>query len=461
MNNTKALLRFIFVIISFAFYSCDDDDQSTVPQDVQDINAFVYNNMNNYYYWEADMPNIKYRLEPNTVKYFEKLKHKPDDRWSFITDDYQGLTDMLSGLSKTTGYEYRLFYRDEETSNDVVGFIAYVEPGTPADNAGLKRGDMFYKIDGVRLNAINYVDHVYKDAFKLTLGTLNADRSITEQSPSFNMRTTVLQSNPVFVSKVIECGGSKIGYLAYTSFLNAYNNQLEAEFAKFKAEGISSLVLDLRYNSGGSVASAILLCNMIVPADKVGEVLLRSTFNTAYTEALSNKWGDGFNIDKLKANPNNLNLDEVVVLTTKGTASASEMIIYGLKPHMKVYQIGEVTHGKYYASVTLSDPDKKHNWAIQPIIMRIENKDNSINYSVGLQPDVERKDFTGAFNSQKIYPLGDVNEDFLALAIKHITGRSPHGTQLKSTNISTIKQVDADDKLRHPLHYDMQYDIKK
>jgi len=461
MNYTKTSLFTLLLLSCFTFYACDDDDvKSDVPQEVQNINKFVNDNMSMYYFWEAQMPNIDYRFEHNTAQYFEKLRFKPDDRWSFITDDYQGLVDMLSGISKSGGYEFSLFYRDETTSNDVIGFIAYVEPGSPADHAGLKRGDIFYKIDDVKLNRNNYGEFVYKESVKLTLGFLNADRSISERSPSINIDAIVLQSNPILVSKVIEYGGSKIAYLAYTSFLHDYNDALESEFAKYKAAGVNSLVLDLRYNTGGSVTSAILLANMIAPANKVGEILLRTAYNPAFTQALEAKLGKGFNIDRIGFNANNLNLDEVVVLTTKKSASASEMVIYGLRPHMKVFQIGEQTHGKYYGSSTIADQEN-HNWAIQPIMMRAENKDNSIDYTDGLQPDLERRDFIGAFNSKIIYPLGDINEDFLALAIEHITGQSPHNAQLKSANTITAKPLDVNPQLLHPLHYDMQYDLKK
>ena len=461
MYYTKILYLGLLLFSSFVFYSCDDDNTSDVPKAVQDINAFVHQNMNTYYYWEAEMPNINYRFEPNTFDYFEKLRHTPDDRWSFITDDHQGLKDMLSGIHKSTGYEFSLFYRDEKTSNDVVGFIAYVEPNSPADYAGLKRGDMFYKIDNIKLNDSNYMDYVFREAFKLTLGTLNTDLSVTERSPSVNIMAVELQSNPILVSKVIDYAGSKIGYLAYTSFLDDFNDQLEAEFAKFKSAGVNGLVLDLRYNSGGAVSSALLLCNMIAPAHTIGEVLLHNTFNTQLTKALKEEWGEGFNVDHIQANANNLNLDELVVLTGRNTASASEMIIYGLQPHMNVYQIGEATHGKYYASITLSDPDNNHNWAIQPIVMRAENKDNSIDYSSGLEPDVARVDFIGAFNSADIYPLGDINEDYLALAIEHITGQSPLPSGLKSSTLKTLRPLSIHNKHLHPLHYDMQYNLKK
>lgn len=235
---------------------------------------------------------------------------------------------------------------------------------------------------------------------------------------------------------------------------------MEAVFADFKAKGIDNLVVDLRYNSGGAVSSAILLGSMIAPSNKVGEVLIRRSYNPAFTDALKKEYGSDFNIDLIAANSNNLDLSKLVVLTTYKTASASEMLIYALEPHMEVVQIGEVTHGKYYGSITLSD-SKNHNWAMQPIVMRAENKNNSIDYTVGLQPDVEKKDFLVAFLGQNLYQLGDSREDFLAKAIENITGVNPQGAALKSVPMVDVKPLNTESTLSHPLHYDMYYDLKK
>ncbi|MBR8535050.1 peptidase S41 [Carboxylicivirga sediminis] len=467
MKNLKFTIVALFAVLSLNFLSCSDDDSpkpdpNPVPVEVQNINGFVYEYMKAYYYWEDKIPNIDYKREPDTYDLFEKCTYRAEDRWSFLTDDYQGLIDMLGGVSKSTGYGYRLYYRDENTSNEVIGFIEYVEPGSPGAEAGLKRGDIFYKIDDKVITDQNYQDLIYRDNFKLTLGTLNNDLTITERSPSINIEAVVWQSNPILYSDVIEYEGHKIGYLVYTSFIDDYNDELQTVFAEFKAQGVDNLVLDLRYNSGGAVSSAILMSSMIAPSGKAGEVLLRTSYNPALTSYLQGEYGDDFNIDRLQQNVSNLNLSKMYVLTTYKTASASEMVIYGLEPHLdEVIQIGEQTHGKYYGSITISDPDEKHNWAIQPIVMRAENIDNSIDYTQGLLPDVPKKDFKVAFQGQEIYPLGDINEDFLAAALTDITGVAPQGAVLKAAREIDVRPLNAEASLAHPLKYDMQYELKK
>ncbi|WP_430812661.1 MULTISPECIES: S41 family peptidase [unclassified Carboxylicivirga] len=443
--------------------ACDDDTGNSpinpVPKEVQNINGFVYQNMRAYYFWEHLIPELDYRREENTFDLFEKCTYRKVDRWSFITDDYQGLKEMLSGVSKSAGYGVRLYYRDHNHSNEVIGFIEYVEPGSPGDIAGLKRGDVIWQIDNTVLDDENYLDLLYRDTYTLTLGTLYADRSISAQLPALNIKTVQLQSNPILEAKVISYEGFKVGYLAYTSFLDEYNKDLEAVFADFKANNVDHLVVDLRYNSGGDVSSAILLSNMIAPANKEGEVLLRTSYNPALSEYLELELGSEFNLDYLAAHTSNLNLERLYVLTTYKTASASEMLIYGLAPHMEVVQIGEKTHGKYYGSITISDPEEKHNWAMQPIVLRAENKDNSIDYNDGLPADIEKQDFDIAFDEHTIYPLGDPREDFLATALQHIVGAIPQAVSAKDMHAQPNVPLNTEAQLVHPLRYDMQYDL--
>jgi len=245
--------------------------------------------------------------------------------------------------------------------------------------------------------------------------------------------------------------------LVYNSFISDYDEKLEEVFSEFKSGGVEDLILDLRYNSGGSVNTAILMASMIAPETKVGSVLLNNTYNTGLTEYLKKQYPNDNSIfvDTLRSNPNNLNLNRYVALTTFKTASASEMVIYTLMPYMEVIQIGEQTHGKYYGSITLYDEDKKHNWAIQPIVMRAENSDNSIDYSKGLIPAVE-------LNERYKYQLGDPREKFLAEALFELTGEWPEGAAaLKSEKQSLFCPDFIDESSNQQLKYNMFKEIQK
>jgi len=317
---------------------------------------------------------------------------------------------------------------------------------------------MFYKINNQQLTIHNYSSLLEEEEYKMTLGTLNADKSITPQTPEINLVAEELSTNPILVHKVIHHGGKKIGYLAYTSFIYDYNPELESVFAEFKAAAIDELVLDLRYNGGGAVSTAILMSSMIAPANKTNEIFIRSAYNSNLEDYFKEKNPgnpDLFN-DRLMSHVNNLNLNRLVALTTFKTASASEMVMYGLSPHMDVYHIGEPTHGKYYGSITIDDAEN-HNWAIQPIVMRVENYNNSIDYSHGLIPNELVTDFMDA---TAFYQLGDIKEDFLARALYHITEELPEGVVLKSASTSPLSPLNKEYKFLHPLNTDMQFQLQ-
>ncbi|MBK3518690.1 S41 family peptidase [Carboxylicivirga marina] len=467
MKNFKVFNIAFTLLMLTVIAACNDDDkpepkkeESLVPKEVQEINQFVWEGMDFAYFWNTSMPEVDYEWEEDTYELFDKLLFTSVDRWSFLTDDVDALNNYFSGISKSMGHSIRLF-RLTEGSDDLVGFIEYVEPGSPADLAGgIYRGRMFHKIDGTKLSISNYSNLLNQDDYTMTFGLLNQDLTITDETPSVNIAAVEWQSNPILMSKVIDHGGSKVGYLVYTSFVDDYNDELEAVFADFKNQGVDNLVLDLRYNSGGSVNSAILLSSMIAPADKVGDVLLRTNYNDNLKDYFDLKYPNETDlyIDRIIENSNNLNLDKVAILSTFKTASASEMVIYGLDPHMEVIHIGEQTHGKYYGSITLSDPDEKHKWAMQPIVMRAENKTNSISYNEGLIPNPERIDFIDA---NEMFELGNVNEDFLAVALTSLTGVAPAKAQLKAAKRIISDPVNVEANIGHPLKYDMQYNFKK
>nr|WP_321453687.1 S41 family peptidase [uncultured Carboxylicivirga sp.] len=436
----KYLTQIVYLLLIVCITSACNDNNQYAPIVTQKVNKFIGENMEFAYYWSTSLPNADYRYHSNTYNYFDTLLSgsydselsRRIDQWSYITDDYQYLVNYFAGVRKSMGHSIQLF---RYGTNGVIGFIEYVEPNSPAANEGIQRGMMFYEINGQQLTLSNYSNLLNQESYTMSFGVFNDDKSISPTKQTSQMTAVVLQTNPIHISKVIDYEDKKIGYLMYNSFIDDYNDELESVFANFKAEGITELVLDLRYNGGGAVSTAILLSSMIAPSSALGDVFI----NTAYNDQMAAYYKSAYPNDddlftyRLQNNANNLNLNRLVVLTTSQTASASEMVIYGLSPHMTVYQIGEQTHGKYYGSITIHSQSEAGNWAIQPIVMRAENKDNSIDYRQGLIPNVPRIDFEDA---DTFYPLGDKHEDFLALALEYLTHKNPNASSLKSSKKS-------------------------
>ncbi len=457
MKKIKHLLTLLaFSLFSIVFFTYCSDDQNIVapkveeteeeegltPEQILTINNFVKENMEIYYFWNDEMPDIDHTEEEDPNNYFDKLLKKPDDRWSFITDDYQGLINYFAGVQKSTGYSIQPTYIDKNESNQVVAFIEYIHPDTPADDAGLKRGDMIYKIDGQQLDDQNFSSLLARTTFEITLGNMESDGSISEINPPVRVEAQELNLNPIVKTNIIDTLGHKIGYLAYTSFIDEYNEELETVFQEFKQAGVTEMVLDLRYNGGGSVSTAQLLGNMLVPSGNEGKTFIESVYNKTITNEIKRdpEYTSDFFLDKFEKHESNLGLNNLYVFTTESTASASEMMIYGLEPYMNVVQIGTRTHGKYYASITISD-EEEHDWAIQPIIMRSINALDNINYSQGLDPDHELAD---DFYMDPENELGHHRERFMSETISLITGEQSlyHNDTNQVKSATTFLQED-------------------
>ena len=120
------------------------------------------------------------------------------------------------------------------------------------------------------------------------------------------------------------------------------------------------------------------------------------------------------------------------MLTSRGTASASELIINGLRPYIPVITIGDTTYGKNVGSITITDTKNKTNtWGMQPIILKLTNSAQFSDYNNGFGPDPSNYD---ADNHYYLRPLGDIQEPLLNKALYTIT----NGTMMKSVQPSTI-----------------------
>jgi C-terminal processing protease CtpA/Prc len=422
MGNMRIVGILLMLAVFVGFVSCNEDEVKPSAETLA-INDFIYNNMKEMYLWNDFIPNnIDRNDEFDPKVYFDKLLYTSSDRWSFITDDYESLVNSLNGIEKSFGHQFKLFIVPG-TSDDVMGIVKYVIPGTPASAAGIKRGDIFYKINGNVLTRSNYEQLLFElDSYSLTLGEFDQDGKLQVINDK-SLAATIITENPIHLDSIIDFEGFKTGYIAYNQFISDYDDDLTAVMQEFKDASITNLVLDLRYNPGGSVQAAIYLASLIAPETQVNnqEIFSRLVWNAGVTDYLVKNEGDasGNFISRFVKPDVNLNLSKVYILVTKSTASASELIINCLNPYMEVVLIGpENTTGKYVGSITIQAEDTQWpNWAIQPIVLKTANVNWETDYSDGFAPDFEIDD---DFNA----PLGSLDEDMLARAMELITGVS-------------------------------------
>lgn len=450
-------LRPLFLLTTFFLVSCHDDiDDFIDPADSIEINEFVWRAMNNMYLYKEDIPQLAddyfgtQKLQDflrgfgNPEDLFYDGLVSSQDQFSFLVDDYIALEKSFSGISLSSGMEYGLV-RLSSDSDRVLGYVRYVLPGTSAKSAGLVRGDIFYSIDGENLTLDNYSALLAREQMELGLAIVQ-DQVLSPSGQSVQLKKAEHSENPVHLVKTIETPSSKVGYILYNGFTHTYDHKLNEAFAGLKSDGISDLIIDLRYNSGGAVESAVDLASMITGQFE-GEVFARQQWNQTYQEyfekedperlinRFNTKIGNGDAI-------NSLELSRVYVLTTKSTASASELLINGLSPYIEVIQIGENTTGKFQASVTLYDsPDFgrrgasiNHQYAIQPLIYKSLNAQGKTDYLDGLTPAIYQVE-----DILNLGALGDPDEALLALALSHIQGIQ---LKMKRSTGQTFETID-------------------
>ena len=413
------------ILIIFGLFSCHQNDNLTpgnqISSETLAVNNFIWDNMDHYYLWRDYMPqNIDLTQEPDPKALFDKLLYKTEDRWSFITDNKNDLINELNGIQKSFGFNFKLY--KQSSSSDIFGVIEYVVDGSPAATAGLKRGDVFMKVDDNQLTVDNYTTLLFnRDNYTLTLGDMSGNGPVAN-STKISLNAQIVVENPVFLHKIIDTGQTKIGYLVYNQFIPQYDTLLQNIFQTFIDSGISDLVLDLRYNPGGSITSADNLASMIAPSSVVNQndVFTRFEWNSIMEDYFKQQEGENSPNLVINYEPNgvNLNLSRLYILVSQNTASASELIINGLKPYLNVMLIGEDhTSGKYTGSITITDPNNKLNWALQPIVIRSSNANGVTDYKNGFTPDYTVPD-------DLFDPLGSTNETMLAKAIELITGQN-------------------------------------
>jgi carboxyl-terminal processing protease len=434
-SSGLAAIWLSLLLLVAAACSKDDPAPDATTQTNNKIDSWILENMQFWYLWNDKLPSSPDKTQdPET---FFKSLLASEDRFSWIQDSYTDLLNSLQGISKEAGYEFVL-YKESQTSNNVLAQILYIKPGSPAEATGLKRGDVITTINNQQITTSNYKDLLaaIKEDHTIRYKPLLVDEQKLDVEKTASLTTVQYTENPNYLHRVIPVGDKKIGYYVYNFFASgtdsnadAYDTEMESIFADFKAQGITDLVLDLRFNSGGSETSADNLASLVGTSVDNTKVFAKRTYNTGVQSEIINDpdLGTSYLTTKFLSKSSNVGNQlaghRVYVLTSSRTASASELVINALKPFMDVFLIGDVTYGKNVGSISIYDKDDATNkWGMQPIVVRVSNSLDQSDYSAGFTPNVIDKD-----NSLYLYPLGDPKEALLRQAIDQITGAASSG----------------------------------
>jgi hypothetical protein len=470
---------FLVIALSLTFPFCTRDEQpSDLKENPQIVTQFIYDGMSLYYLWAEYMLDKKPTQQQNDPKkYFESILYPIDLQhgWSWITDDVEGLLADFSGESNNAfGFSPYVLWADETRTN-LVAIIRYVFPNTPASEAGLQRGNIITQINGEKTTISNY-QTLYGSNVPVTFKVFD---QFFENPRNISITPRKINTDPVLYTHVYHYPeqGKKIAYLFYTEFISNYNQSLFNAFAKFNREGVTDLIIDLRYNPGGDISAATYLGSLIAPRQEVEN---KSIFTILSYNPLINLFFDEEGISRsdslgvyrknIEHNPldANLNLNNVYIIATNSTYSASELTTFCLRPYMNVVHIGDSTGGKYTASWTvhayntfpdengynrampvydekeLSEEEKLalKNWAMQPIVAKYTDKNGNDFIDQGClipnYPVASQEEMPATWVA-----IGDSTDYLLSKAIYLITGQSISRSTILSKNIPEIKMRDA------------------
>ena len=440
------LLKKLFLLFfaSLLVYSCfeDFDDRGAYASE---INDFVWKGMNLMYLYKQEISDLSNNRFNNSVEYasylnsftqpedlFESLIYERQniDKYSYIVDNYAQLQQSQQGISISNGMEFGLAYVPN-SSYDVYGFVRYVHPQSPADVNGIKRGDIFIGINNSTLNTDNYLELLSQESYSVNFADYldnntetNNDDVIVSNEIDIHLTKIFLEKNPIFFSEIFTYNQLKIGYIMYNRFLTNYENNLNSIFSEFKSNNIQNLILDLRYNPGGAIDNAVYLSSLITGQFN-NEIFCSDQWNSEIQEFWLNNNPENL-IRRFQTYENSLFLNKIYILTSRSTASASELVINSLNPYIDVIHIGETTYGKYQGSLTLYDSENfsveninpSHNYALQPLVFKILNAVGNTDYYDGLQPDYILQEFPGNMGE-----IGDESEPLLNFTLDLINSK--------------------------------------
>ena len=451
---------------------CEDNDDNAVPKSLE-IKDFIWKGMNLYYLWQADVPDLaddRFETQTDLNSFLETYANPTDlfnslrvpsstDRFSVIYTDYTVLEGVLSGNTLNNGMDYGLKFTDASQTN-IFGWVRYIIPNSDAASKNIQRGAIFYAIDGIPLTNDNYRTLLSSTTYTVNLANYSETGGIVTITPngqSVTLTKTNLAENPILLNTVITQGTHNIGYLMYNGFYSSFDNQLNTVFGSFVSQNVTDLVLDLRYNSGGSVATATKLASMIT-GQFTNQIFAKQQWNAkAQAFYLANNPGSLEN--KFVSGLNRLQLNKVYILTSKSSASASELVINCLKPYIDVIQIGDKTAGKNVGSITLYDSptyaktnvNPNHKYAMQPIVLKIVDKNGFGDYTSGILPTTSLPE-----NFANLGVLGATDEPLLEAAINQIIGSGKMLPQVPSV----INRDFIDAKSINPLGSEMYLENK-
>ncbi len=386
------------------------------PCSVTSQKQFVLEQMRLWYLWNDLLPSgvdVEAYASPDELIDFlssfspDDGSGNPVDRFSFLTSATSDQQFFGEGRFEGFGFSSR-FLTDDDWR------LTRVFADSPANRGGLARGQRIVALDGstiAELNAGEGVDAVLdNDTVEFTMRPVGG---ASDGSNDFAVSITkdIVTIDPLPQWRIIDgSGGRKIGYLEFSTFISTATPGFATIFAEFNAQNVTEVIVDLRYNGGGLVSTAELLGDYLG-----GRIATNLVFSS--TEYNSDRAADNNRRTFFSLLGNSLNLTDLVVIATRGTASASELVTNGLDPHTRVTIVGTNTFGKPVGQVGLEL--RGCDVLLRPTSFKTVNADSFGDFFDGLPVDCPADDDLDI-------PVGADNDPNVVAALGYLeTGSCP------------------------------------
>jgi carboxyl-terminal processing protease len=342
-------------------------------------NIHVRDVMTDLYLWYQEVPAVSLTAHNTPEAYLEAVRYRPlDQTFSYITS--REANDAFYSASQFIGFGFATSLHDSELR------VTQVFPGSPAQEIHLARGARILEVNGravAELVRSGEIGGAFGASEIGVAAVIVFERDGVATRGRMVKRVVTIPT--VSETRVITVDGRKVGYIFFRNFVEPSREALDRAFAELGNAQVTELVLDLRYNGGGLVDVARHLASLIGGTRAGGQVFaeyVHNDRNTARNRAI-----------RFNRPSEALTIDRVIVVTTRASASASELVINSLRPFMPVWIIGDRTYGKPVGQYSTPFCDK----VLAAVSFTLRNADGQGDFFEGLQPncraadDVERQ----------------------------------------------------------------------
>ena len=424
-----------------------------VDEGNRQIIDYIDKRLNEEYYWldEVEEKSASFNRTLHWKKYLDNslrlLSTNVDDGYINTKEErvfYSYIRDINDTRTTVSGFGIGLYYTIIAVGEDRLGFVINnVYADSPAAKADIRRGDIIRSINGSEIDRNNYaslfttIENNSASELHLVLERQTATNA-NEASFVATLQRGTYSTTPIAYHDVITIKNSdkRIGYLVYTGFQTEYDDELLAALGKLAAEGVDSFILDLRTNGGGNVDSAVKLCSALLSTEHIGATLCELRRNPRSLATYGNS------ICALEEVGVNLNMKELTVICSDYSASASELLITGLRGlDITVTLIGSTTEGKNCGMDVTRRTINDIYLEYAPITFMCYNAKGFGEWGEGLVPDIDLTTKNAMGISDEHYPLpraawGDMSYDIgLATAVASVTGK-----KVSTASIATTRQ---------------------